>query len=55
MTWFKSKQRWILVGIVLVVACCLPASAQEQRRGFYTPPAAEAIHLREDGEIEGLF
>jgi gamma-glutamyltranspeptidase/glutathione hydrolase len=44
MTWFKSEQRWILVGIVLVVACCLPASAQEQRRGFYTPPAAEAIH-----------
>jgi gamma-glutamyltranspeptidase/glutathione hydrolase len=29
---------------MLVVACCLPAAAQEQRRGFYTPPAADAIH-----------
>jgi gamma-glutamyltranspeptidase/glutathione hydrolase len=29
---------------MLLVACCLPAAAQEQRRGFYTPPAADAIH-----------
>jgi gamma-glutamyltranspeptidase/glutathione hydrolase len=44
MTWFTSEQRRIFAGIVLVVACCLPAAAQEQRRGFYTPPAADAIH-----------
>jgi len=44
MTWFTSEQRRIFAGIVLVVACCLPATAQEQRRGFYTSPAADAIH-----------
>jgi gamma-glutamyltranspeptidase/glutathione hydrolase len=37
------QRRWI-AAIVLVVACCVPAAAQEQRRGFYTPPAADAIH-----------
>src|SRR6202051_2804343 len=38
--------RWPLIfaATVLVLACCLPASAQEQRRGSYTPPAADAIH-----------
>jgi len=44
MTWFTSEQRRIFAGILLVVACCLPAAAQEQRRGFYTPPGADAIH-----------
>ena len=44
MTWFTSEQRRIFAAIMLVVACCLPAAAQEQRRGFYTPPAADAIH-----------
>jgi gamma-glutamyltranspeptidase/glutathione hydrolase len=29
---------------MLVVACCLPAAAQEQHRGVYTPPAADAVH-----------
>ena len=39
-----SGIRRLLIGIVLAVACTLPAAAQEQRRGFYTPPAADAIH-----------
>ena len=30
--------------IALILACCLPAAAQEQRRAFYTPPAADAVH-----------
>ena len=29
---------------MLAAACTLPTAAQEQRRGFYTPPAADAIH-----------
>jgi gamma-glutamyltranspeptidase/glutathione hydrolase len=29
---------------MLVVASCIPAAAQEPRRGSYTPPAADAIH-----------
>src|ERR1700681_349943 len=44
MTWFTSEQRRIFAGIMLAVACCLPAAAQEQRRGFYTPPAADTVH-----------
>src|SRR5882757_9558813 len=39
-----AERRWIFAGLVLVVACCVPAGAQEQRRGFYTPPAADAVH-----------
>ena len=30
--------------IALILACCLPAAAQEQRRAVYTPPAADAVH-----------
>ena len=30
--------------IALILACCLPAAAQEQRRALYTPPAADAVH-----------
>ncbi len=30
--------------IALILACSLPAAAQEQRRAFYTPPAADAVH-----------
>ena len=44
MTWFTSEQRRIFAAIVLIVACCLPAGAQEQHRSLYTPPAADAIH-----------
>ena len=39
-----SGIRRLLIGIVLAIACTLPAAAQESRRGFYTPPAADAIH-----------
>src|SRR5258705_9614432 len=41
---FLTERRWILATILLVVAYCVPAAAQEQRRGFYTPPARDAIH-----------
>src|SRR5260370_15501911 len=41
---FLAKRRWTLATILLVVAYCMPAAAQEQRRGFYTPPASDAIH-----------
>ena len=44
MTSFKVERRWIVAAILLAVAFCVPAAAQEQRRGFYTPPAADAIH-----------
>src|SRR6202044_1747047 len=38
--------RWprIFAATVLVVACCLPAGAQEQRRGSYMPAAAGTVH-----------
>src|SRR5258705_4631544 len=39
-----AKRRWILATILLVVAYCVPAAAQEQRRGYSTPPASDAIH-----------
>src|SRR6202011_2967244 len=41
---FAAERRWIVAGIVLVVAWCGPCAAQEQRRGLYTPPSADAIH-----------
>src|SRR5256884_2421669 len=41
---FLTERRWILATILLVVAYCVPAAAQEQHRGFYTPPASDAIH-----------
>src|SRR5258707_2115553 len=41
---FFTERRWILATILLVVAYCVPAAAQEQRRGFYTPPGSDAIH-----------
>jgi gamma-glutamyltranspeptidase / glutathione hydrolase len=44
MTWLTAERRRIFAGILLVVAFWLPATAQEQHRGFYTPPAAGAIH-----------
>jgi len=34
----------IFAGIVLIVASCLPAGAQEHGRAFYTPPASDAVH-----------
>src|SRR5260370_34638197 len=41
---FLAKRRWILATILLVVAYCVPADAQEQRRSRYIPPASDAIH-----------
>jgi gamma-glutamyltranspeptidase/glutathione hydrolase len=34
----------ILATILLIVASCLPARAQERSRDLYTPPAADAVH-----------
>jgi gamma-glutamyltranspeptidase/glutathione hydrolase len=44
MIFLKAKRHGIFATIALIVAYCLPAAAQEQRRGLYTPPAAETIH-----------
>ena len=44
MTFLAVKRHRIFAGIALILACCLPAAAQEQRRAFYTPPAADAVH-----------
>ncbi len=43
MTRFGTERRWIVAAILLIVASCLPAAAQE-RRAIYTPPPADAIH-----------
>jgi gamma-glutamyltranspeptidase/glutathione hydrolase len=42
MTLFKTERRGIVAAIVLVVALCVPAAAQE--RGLYTPAAPDAVH-----------
>jgi gamma-glutamyltranspeptidase/glutathione hydrolase len=42
MDWFKAERRWIFAGLVLVVACCVPAGAQERRE--YIPFPADAVH-----------
>jgi gamma-glutamyltranspeptidase/glutathione hydrolase len=44
MIFLAGKRRSILATIALLVAYCMPAGAQEQRRGFYSPPAADTIH-----------
>src|ERR1700712_3612762 len=44
MTWWTPGRRRIFAGLLLVVACSLPAAAQDQRRGFYAPSAGEPIH-----------
>src|SRR3982075_3613160 len=44
MMFFSATRRRIFATIVLVLAYCRPATAKEQGRNFYTPPAAEAIH-----------
>src|SRR6202790_4385656 len=41
---FLTERRRISAAILLVVAYCAPAAAQEQRRGSYAPPGADAIH-----------
>jgi gamma-glutamyltranspeptidase/glutathione hydrolase len=42
MNWFKAERRWIFAGLVLVVACCASAGAQERRE--YIPFSADAVH-----------
>jgi gamma-glutamyltranspeptidase/glutathione hydrolase len=44
MTFLATVRHRIFAAIMLIVACCLPAGAQEQHRSLYTPPAADAIH-----------
>jgi gamma-glutamyltranspeptidase/glutathione hydrolase len=44
MIFLAAKRCSIFAAIALFVACGMPAGAQEQRRGFYTPPAADASH-----------
>jgi gamma-glutamyltranspeptidase / glutathione hydrolase len=44
MTFLATVRDRIFAAIVLIVACSLPAGAQEQHRSLYTPPAADAIH-----------
>ena len=41
---FKTSRRAIFAAGLLVLSFSVFADAQEQRRGFYTPPAADAIH-----------
>jgi gamma-glutamyltranspeptidase / glutathione hydrolase len=44
MTLVMTNLRRLALGILLTVACTLPAAAQEARRGLYAPPAADTIH-----------
>src|SRR6266481_5482203 len=44
MTFLAVKPPRIFAIVALILACSLPAGAQEQRRAFYTPPAADSIH-----------
>src|ERR1700680_4911162 len=41
---FLTERRRISAAVLLVVAYCAPAATQEQRRGSYAPPGADAIH-----------
>src|ERR1700742_4333817 len=47
MTSSLITRRIIGASFLFVVALLLPAAAQEQRRGFYTPPAAGTLHAVE--------
>src|SRR6195952_3200760 len=44
MTWGTPGRRRIFAGLLFVVGGSLSAAAQDQRRGIYAPPAAEAVH-----------
>src|ERR1700736_511595 len=44
MTLAMTDMRRLALGILLAVACTLPAAAQEARRGLYAPPAADTVH-----------
>jgi gamma-glutamyltranspeptidase / glutathione hydrolase len=41
---FTAGRRRIVASLILAAAFWLPATAQEQHRGVYTPPARETIH-----------
>ena len=43
MTLVTIEIRRFVIGAVLAIVCALPAAAQEQRRGFYAPPAADSL------------
>jgi gamma-glutamyltranspeptidase/glutathione hydrolase len=47
MTGSLISRRTVAAGLLLVVAFAFPAAAQEQRRGFYTPPVAGTLHAVE--------
>src|SRR5882672_9964622 len=38
------NRRAVVTALIFAVICCGLAAAQEGRRGFYTPPAADTIH-----------
>ncbi len=44
MIFFRTERCSMFAAIMLVAALCMPAAAQEQGRGFYTPAAPQAIH-----------
>ncbi len=41
---FATSRRKLLACLALGLTCILPAAAQEQHRGAYTPPAAGTVH-----------
>jgi gamma-glutamyltranspeptidase / glutathione hydrolase len=40
----NARWRGLFAAVLLLVATCVPAASQEQRRGFYAPPAADTVH-----------
>src|ERR1700733_15111215 len=44
MTFPAAQRRRIFATLALIVACCLPAHAQQQRRVAYAPAAAGTVH-----------
>ncbi|HLX15935.1 MAG TPA: gamma-glutamyltransferase [Bradyrhizobium sp.] len=40
----KARWRRLFAAFVLFAAFCAAATAQEQRRGFYAPPASDTVH-----------
>src|SRR5712672_2374710 len=44
MSFLAAGRHRIFATIVLIVAFCVPAQAQERSRDLYTPPAADAVH-----------
>jgi gamma-glutamyltranspeptidase/glutathione hydrolase len=44
MAFMTAGRRGLFAAMVLVTVCWGPAGAQEQGRGFYMPPAADAVH-----------